>query len=140
VSSPIFAALSDRCGRKPLLLAGALIFALLTYPAFVVISTEPGAGKLAVVQSGFALAMAMYAGPAISVFAELYPTQLRSTAVSLVYNMTVALVGGFAPLTVTWLIAVTGNPLAPAFYVVAAAVVSAAALLGLRDRFRAPLD
>ena len=139
VSSPIFGALSDRCGRKPLLLAGALIFALLTHPAFVVISTEPSAGKLAVVQSGFALAMAMYAGPAISVLAELYPTQLRSTAVSLVYNMTVALVGGFAPLTVTWLIALTGNPLAPAFYVVAAAVVSAAALLGLRDRFREPL-
>jgi MHS family proline/betaine transporter-like MFS transporter len=40
---------------------------------------------------------------------------------------------------VTWLIALTGNPLAPAFYVVAAAVVSAAALLGLRDRFREPL-
>jgi len=49
------------------------------------------------------------------------------------------LAGGFAPLIVTWLIAVTGNPLAPALYVVGAAIISAIAVLGLRDRFRDPL-
>jgi MFS transporter, MHS family, proline/betaine transporter len=48
-------------------------------------------------------------------------------------------VGGFAPFIVTSLIAATGNPLAPALYVVLAAVISAAAILGLRDRFREPL-
>ena len=83
--------------------------------------------------------MATYAGPAISVFAELFPTRLRSTAVSLVYSIAVVLVGGFAPLIVTWLIAVTGRPTAPAFYVIGAAAVSGVALLALRDRFREPL-
>jgi MHS family proline/betaine transporter-like MFS transporter len=48
-------------------------------------------------------------------------------------------VGGFAPLIVTWLIAATGNVLAPAFYVIAAAIVSTIALLSLDDRFREPL-
>ena len=50
----------------------------------------------------------------------------------------VVLVGGFAPLIVTWLIAATGSPIAPAIYVIGAAAVSGAALLGLRDRFREP--
>ena len=78
-------------------------------------------------------------GPAISVYAELFPTYLRSTAVSLVYGVAVVLVGGFSPLIVTWLMAATGNPTAPAFYVIGAAAVSGVALLGLRDRFREPL-
>jgi MHS family proline/betaine transporter-like MFS transporter len=63
----------------------------------------------------------------------------RSTAVSLVYGIAVVLVGGFAPLIVTWLIAVTGSPIAPAIYVIGAAAVSGVTLLGLHDRFREPL-
>jgi MFS transporter, MHS family, proline/betaine transporter len=137
--SPVFAAISDRYGRKPLLVVGASAFAVLTYPAFVLITREPSLLKLAAVQSGFAVAMAAYAGPAISVYAELFPTRLRSTAVSLVYSVAVLLVGGFAPLIVTWLIAATGNPNAPAFYVIGAAAVSGTALLGFRDRFREAL-
>ena len=139
VCTPVIAAISDRYGRKPLLVVGASAFALLTYPAFVLITAQPSLPRLAAVQSGFALAMATYAGPAISVFAELFPTRLRSTAVSLVYSIAVVLVGGFAPLIVTWLIAVTGRPTAPAFYVIGAAAVSGVALLALRDRFREPL-
>jgi MFS transporter, MHS family, proline/betaine transporter len=139
VCSPVIAAISDRYGRKPLLVVGASAFAILTYPAFILITREPSLLKLAAVQSGFAVAMAAYAGPAISVFAELFPTRLRSTAVSLVYSVAVVLVGGFAPLIVTWLIAATDNPIAPAFYVIGAAAVSGAALLNFRDRFREAL-
>jgi MFS transporter, MHS family, proline/betaine transporter len=140
VCTPVIAAISDRYGRKPLLVVGASAFALLTYPAFVLITAQPSLPKLVAVQSGFALAMATYAGPAISVYAELFPTRLRSTAVSLVYGIAVVPIGGFAPLIVTWLIAATGNPTAPAFYVIGAATVSAVALLALRDRFREPLQ
>jgi MHS family proline/betaine transporter-like MFS transporter len=136
---PIIAAISDRYGRKPLLMVGAATFATLTYPAFVLITVQPSLPKLAAVQIGFALAAATYMGPAISVYAELFPTYLRSTAVSLVYGVAVVLVGGFSPLIVTWLMAATGNPTAPAFYVIGAAAVSGVALLGLRDRFREPL-
>jgi MFS transporter, MHS family, proline/betaine transporter len=139
VCSPVIAAISDRYGRKPLLVVGASAFAILTYPAFILITREPSLLKLAAVQSGFAVAMAAYAGPAISVYTELFPTYLRSTAVSLVYGVAVVLVGGFAPLIVTWMIAATGNPTAPAFYVIGAAAVSGVALLSLRDRFREPL-
>lgn len=137
--SPIFGLVSDRYGRKSLLLIGALGFGLMTYPAFMLILAQPSFARLAAVQSGFALGMAMYAGPAISVYAELFPTHVRSTAVSVIYGFTAALVGGFAPFIVTWLIAVTGNPLAPAFYVVVAAAVSTATLVTFRDRFDEPL-
>jgi MFS transporter, MHS family, proline/betaine transporter len=139
VCSPVIAAISDRYGRKPLLVVAASAFAILTYPAFILITREPSLLKLAAVQSGFAIAMAAYAGPAISVYAELFPTRFRSTAVSLVYSVAVVLVGGFAPLIVTWLIAATGNPIAPAFYVIGAAAVSGAALLNFRDRYREAL-
>jgi MFS transporter, MHS family, proline/betaine transporter len=85
--------------RPPLLIAGVSAFAALTYPAIVLITTEPSLYKLAAVQSGFALGMAAYAWPVISVCAELFPTHLRPTAVSLVYNIAVVLVGGFARLS-----------------------------------------
>jgi MFS transporter, MHS family, proline/betaine transporter len=91
------------------------------------------------VQSGFGLLLAMYGGPVISVLAELFPTRLRATAVAVVYNLTAAVTGGFAPFVVTWLIAATGDPRAPAFYVIGAAVVSGVTLFWLRDRFDEPL-
>ncbi len=139
VCSPIFAAISDRLGRKPLLVAAALTLALLTYPAFMLLAAQPSLPRLAVVQSCFAVLMAMYSSPAISVLAELFPTPLRSTAVALTYNLTVAVVGGTAQIIVTWLIAATGTPLAPAFYVIGAALISTASAMAIRDRFREPL-
>jgi MHS family proline/betaine transporter-like MFS transporter len=139
IMTPIMGALSDRLGRKPMMLAGASGFVLLTYPAFMLITASPSAASLGFVQSAFAVLMAIYGAPTVSALAELFPTRMRCTAVGLVYNVTVAFVGGTAQLIVTWLLAVTGNPLAPAFYVITAAIISAAAVIAMRDRYRAPL-
>jgi MFS family permease len=138
VCTPIAGAISDRTGRKPMLQLATLGYLLLTYPAFAMISAWPSIALLTVVQSGFAVLMAMYGGPVVSVLAELFPTSLSSTGVAVAYNL-VAVVGGFAPLVVTWLIAATGNPRAPAFYVIGAALISGSALFWLRDRYREPL-
>jgi MFS transporter, MHS family, proline/betaine transporter len=138
VCAPIAGAISDRIGRKPMLQLATLGYLLLTYPAFAMLSAWPSIALLTVVQSGFAVLMSIYCGPLVSVLAELFPTRMRSTGVALAYNL-VAVVGGFAPVIITWLIAVTGNPQAPAFYVIGAAVISGAALFWLRDWHGEPL-
>jgi MHS family proline/betaine transporter-like MFS transporter len=136
--TPVAAAISDRVGRKPMLQLATLAYLLLTYPAFALLTARPSVAVLTVVQLGFAVLMALYGGPVVAVLAELFSTRVRSTAIAVAYNL-VAMVGGFAPFVVTWLIAATGNPRAPAFYVIGAAVISGCALFWLRDRYMEPL-
>ena len=63
-------------------------------------------------------------GPILAAFAELFPTKVLSTGLSVAYNFAVTIFGGFAPFLITWLIARTGSNMAPAFYVTLAAAVS----------------
>jgi len=74
------------------------------------------------------------------ILAEMFPTRVRYTALSVSYGFAVVLFGGFAPLIATWLVSVTGNPLAPAFYVMVGAAVSAIAVLSMKEHLNAPLD
>lgn len=139
VGTPIAAAISDQIGRKPMLSLAAFGYLVLAYPAFAMLIAHPSIAALTAVQVGSAVLMATYGGPVISVLAELFPTRRRSTGVAIAYNV-VAVFAGFAPFVVTWLIAVTGDLRAPAFYVIGAAAVSSAALVWLRDRYREPLQ
>ena len=66
--------------------------------------------------------------PGIITLAELFPAEVRATGMSVVYALGVALFGGFGQVIVTWLIAVSGNPFAPAFYVIACCVATLTAL------------
>jgi MFS transporter, MHS family, proline/betaine transporter len=136
---PIAAAASDRFGRKSLLLGAAVALALSTYPALTLLVAYPSPWTLTLVQLSFGLLMVMYSSPVIAVLGELFPTRVRSTGVALTYNLAVASVAGFAHFIVTWLIAVTGNPVASSYYVIVAAIISIVALLGMNDRFRDPL-
>ncbi|MGC2809620.1 MAG: MFS transporter, partial [Bradyrhizobium sp.] len=75
-------------------------------------------------------------GSAPGLLAGLFPVEVRSTGMAISYNVGVTVFGGFAPLTVTWLIGATGSKLVPAFYIIAAAVLSMV-VVGLTFR-RAP--
>jgi MHS family proline/betaine transporter-like MFS transporter len=130
---PMFGALSDRIGRKPLLVGSAAGIAVLAYPLISVLAKFPGVGTLMTVQAIMAVLIAAFTGPAPAALGELYPTHVRSTGMSLAYNGAVTIFGGFAPFIATWLIATTGNALAPAYYVVAAAVASLVALLFMKE-------
>jgi MHS family proline/betaine transporter-like MFS transporter len=73
--------------------------------------------------------MAAYMGPLGALMAELFPARMRTTGLSISYAFGVAIFGGLAPLFNTWIISVTGNKLAPAFYLILAAAISLVALV-----------
>ena len=72
--------------------------------------------------------------------AELFPTRVRNTSLALSYNFAVAIFGGFGQFIVQWLIQTTGDVLAPAYYVLAAAVVGTIAVWFLPERAGQALD
>jgi MHS family proline/betaine transporter-like MFS transporter len=138
VVSPLGGALSDRVGRKPVMLAGALVFALGSYPLFLLLSRGTFASALAA-QLVFATGFGLFASPATATFVELFPTRTRYSGIALGYNAVQAVFGGTAPFVATWLIDVTGHNRAPAFYLILTAVVAVVTLLCVRDRHDEPL-
>ena len=130
---PVFGRISDTIGRKPLMLTGASAIAALTYPAIALLASKPTILMLSSVQVLMAVLIAAFTGPAPAALAELYPPAIRSSGMSLAYNGAVTVFGGFAPFIATWLISKTGSNLAPAVYVVSAALLSLAALFFMKE-------
>jgi len=135
---PFMGWLSDQVGRRPLLIASCVGYAVLGYPFFLMASSG-NAGLAALAQLLMILLYVPYAGACPAFYAEIFPTRVRYTALSIGYNIAVAIFGGFAPFIATFLVRVTDNNHAPAFYVVAAAVATLAILLRTRETAFAPL-
>lgn len=133
VAIPVAGKLSDRIGRKPLLLFCCVAFALLTYPLFAFMTSSATLGTVMIVQIVFALLISSFSGPGPAAIAEIFPTKLRTTWMSAGYSLAVAIFGGFAPYVATWLIGRTGSPLSPTFYVIGAAIVSTLVIAQLRE-------
>lgn len=139
---PLFVAagaVSDRIGRKPVLLAGMLLAALCIQPAYQALGALaplPAVDSLAALQADHARAVALLlvmifaaalaCGPGAAFLAELFPTRIRYTSLSLPYHLTSAWFGGFMPFVASSLNARTGDPYAGLWYPV---VVAAACLL-----------
>ena len=130
---PVMGALSDRVGRKPLLLFCCLAFVLLAYPGFRLMLAAPGLPTVLPIQIAFDLVIAAFAGAGPAAIVELFPTRSRTTLMSISYSLAVALFGGFAPFIATWLISTTGTPIAPTYYLIAAGLVSALTILPFRE-------
>ncbi|MET0833002.1 MAG: MFS transporter [Actinomycetota bacterium] len=138
IAAPFLGRLSDRVGRRPLLVAGTLALLVVTLPAFLLIR---GAGPLGLplgyVLVGLPLSCLVIVPPFL---AELFPTPIRSTALAITYGVGSALFGGTAPFLATLLVRRTGNPVTPAFYAVAVAVAAVVAALLTRETAFRPLD
>jgi len=132
VGAPLFGHLSDRRGRTGIMIGAAAIFLVFTYPVFRFLEIHPTLGVLVCVQVFFGVAISAYFGALPALMSELFSTQTRTTGMSLGYNIAVTMFGGFAPFIVTSLISVTGNQLAPSFYLIAAAAISLVALMRVR--------
>jgi MHS family proline/betaine transporter-like MFS transporter len=131
-------ALSDRIGRKPLLYAGSLGFAVFAYPLFVLLNSG-SLGAAIAAHAGLAAIEAVFVSASLAAGAELFATRVRSSGFSIGYNASVAVFGGTAPYVATWLVYRTGNDLAPAFYVIVAAGVTFGTLLTMRETSNRPL-
>lgn len=133
LATPGFGWLSDRIGRKPLLLGCCVGFALLSYPLFRLILGGVSFGAILGVQIFFNLFIAAFSGAGPAALCEIFPTHSRTTLLSIGYSLSTAIFGGFAPFLSTWLIGVTGSPISPSLYVMAAAVISGVVIFFFRE-------
>ncbi|WP_458148570.1 MFS transporter [Bradyrhizobium sp. UFLA05-109] len=120
--------LADRYGRKPVMIGPQLIALLLTYPTFLWMVEAPGTSSLLF---GFGVLSLIGSVPYTAFYAtfiEALPQQIRGGVFATVYAVAIASFGGTAQLVVTWLLHVTGHPLAPAWYLLLAGVVGLLAM------------
>lgn len=133
--------LSDRYGRRTLMLLATFLLLVLAFPLLKVLQhPESGMAIKALVVFIAGALVGMLAGPGPAMLAEMFPTRVRYTGLGLAYSLSNALFSGCAGLIITGLMKQTGNADIPAWYVMATAVVSFIALLSLnKDDHRRPL-
>ena len=136
VLTPLSGLLSDRIGRKPIIIAALTLYLALVYPLFNWIYDNPSFGSLVIVQIVLCSLLGLFFGSASTAVAEQFAARARSTGVGIAYNLAVMIFGGFAQFFVTWLIEATGSPIAPSFYVMFGAAIGVVAAFFLVDRAR----
>ncbi|GCE41162.1 integral membrane transport protein [Rhodococcus wratislaviensis] len=130
LTMPLFGALSDRVGRRPVLLVGSILVVVLSYPLYYMLKLGFGGGLIALVIAG--VLIGVVGGPMPAFLSERFRTRNRATGVSVTYALSVALFGGTAPYIITWLASATGDPLSAAYYTLGCAAISVIALLTIR--------
>jgi len=136
IFSPLMGALSDRLGRIRIMLATSIFMGVTIYPMFAWLQAHPTVASLVVLQSAAGILKAAYSGPMPALMSEIFPTRVRSTGLSIGYALGVTLFGGFAPTIVEAFIHVTGDKLAPSYYVLLAAALSGVSLAIVAWRMR----
>ncbi len=134
---PIGGAISDRIGRRPVLIAMPLLTIVTAYPLMLWLVAAPSFSKLLATVLVFSAYYGVYNGAMVPMLTEIMPAKVRTAGFSLAYSLATALFGGVTPLVSSWLIEMTGNRAAPALWLTAAAVISLAGALSLKTRARA---
>jgi MFS transporter, MHS family, proline/betaine transporter len=135
VVCPIAGALSDRIGRKKMMLTALGASLVTAYPIFAVLTAHPSLPMLIACQVLLMVYLAVFQGCYPAFISELLPSSIRSTGISVSYNVAVMIFGGFAPAIVQWLTMATGDPLSICYYVIFGSAVAFLTLLPLRDRY-----
>jgi MHS family proline/betaine transporter-like MFS transporter len=126
--TPIMGHLADRYGRSRMMLVSAIATLVTIYPCFAWLLSSPSFSVLMTIMVLAGALKAIYFGPLAAVLSSLFPTHMRSTGLGFSYNIGVMVFGGFTPWLVTAMIGATHNPLSPAFYLMACAVLSLACI------------
>jgi MHS family proline/betaine transporter-like MFS transporter len=132
-------ALSDRTGRKPVLLSGAISFAVLALPLLALVAS-PAFARMLVGMLALMVPVVLFTGPLMAAAAEQFPTPTRYSGAALSYSVGVSAFGGTAPLIATALVQVTGWDLAPGIYLIAASLLIVPVVVRMRETYRLRLD
>jgi MFS family permease len=125
--------LSDRFGRKPVMLAGGAMTLILGVPCFLVMLLWASPVMLLAATGLVSFFIGLFPPALLANLTESFPAGRRAGAVGITYALAVAVFGGSAQYVVTWAIEVTGSPLAPAWYMSGAMVLGLAAMAAMRE-------
>ena len=125
---PLAGYLSDKVGRAKMMIYATIAMLITIYPLFLLL--QQGNWYLVLTaQIIFALIVGFLQGPMPSLMTEMFPVNVRYTSIGIGYNFSVALLGGTAPMVATWLIKVTSDLMAPAYYMAFFAILSLVVLI-----------
>jgi MHS family citrate/tricarballylate:H+ symporter-like MFS transporter len=128
---PVGGAISDRVGRKAVLLTIAVLAFATAYLALSWLVSEPTFGKMLAVELLFSFYFGVYNGAMVAALSELVPRHVRATCFSLAFSLAAALFGTATPLVSTWLIDRTGDKAAPGFWLMFAGLCGIVSTLAL---------
>jgi MFS family permease len=120
--------LSDRQGRRGVMLWPRLVLTLIAWPMFLMLARAPSASTLYVATIVLTGLTAISSTASLVALPELMPRSIRATGLSIAYAVGVALFGGSTQFVITWLLKVTDDPTSPAWYVTVTSVITLAAM------------
>ena len=138
VGVPFVGHLADRVGPAKVMTFAAVGALLLAWPLFQLMVSTPSVAVMVIVIALLGVIMAFYFGPMPALLSSLFPAAIRGTGLAVTYNVGVTLLGGIAPLVLTWLLSITGSLNAPSLYYMAIAVISLVGLYFVRKRYLLP--
>ncbi|MFA4840777.1 MAG: MFS transporter [Agrococcus sp.] len=133
--SPYVGRLADRVGPARIMTVAAVAALVLAWPIFQLITTLRSVPSLIIAISLLGLIMVFYFAPLPGLLSSMFPTEIRGSGLSVTYNVGVTLLGGIAPLVLTWLLKTTGVLTTPSLYYMAIAVLSLVGLYFVRKRY-----
>jgi MFS family permease len=113
---PVMGALSDRVGRRPLLLVFTTLMLITAYPVMLWLVREPSFSRLLAVELWLSFIFGSYNGAMVVFLTEIMPVSVRTSGFALAYSLATAIFGGFTPAISTYLIHVTGNRAVPGMW------------------------
>src|SRR5882757_214305 len=124
ILDPIAGHYSDKYGRIRVMAIGSIGTAVIIFPLFFLLASYPTMPVMIVVMALIAFFTVWYVAPNTAFKAEIFPTHTRGTGLAIGYNLGLAITGGGTPVIATWLIRLTGTPVAPSFWLIATAIIS----------------
>jgi len=128
ICAPLSGALSDRIGRKPVMIVPWAILVLAVFPCFALIEQQRSATALYFASAALATASTFSSSVFFVVIAESLPQHVRSSALGLIYALAVSIFGGSAQFLVAWLTQLTGSPMTPAWYMIVGCIIGLIAM------------